>query len=214
MAKAAKRPCRSAGCGGYAGDKGYCDRHQHKVKDQQQQYDKARGTAWQAGYDADWNKVRDAQLDKQPLCQHCDRRGYVVPATEVDHIKPFQGKADPLRLDPNNLQSLCHSCHVVKTNEDKRNGALKQSRTVKRITAADVEMSMPGPIAIGDTVVCVCPQVQARLLCNDETEWLVTDIVDQPIAGTERTRRMLQVSDGSWCDFFHFSNFQKIQKRG
>ena len=41
----------------------------------------------------------------------CEQMGRVMAATDVDHIKPFHGKHDRLRLDTNNLQSLCHECH-------------------------------------------------------------------------------------------------------
>ena len=47
----------------------------------------------------------------------CAARGLVVPATDVDHIK--DSRAD--YSDDNsrsNLQSLCHSCHSVKTAQD------------------------------------------------------------------------------------------------
>ena len=41
---------------------------------------------------------------------------------EVDHIVPFKGKDDPLRLDETNLQSLCRPCHATKTAADYRKG--------------------------------------------------------------------------------------------
>jgi len=49
-------------------------------------------------------------------------RDLTVPAEEVDHIRPFHGPADPLRLDASNLQSLCHACHVTKTWADRKEG--------------------------------------------------------------------------------------------
>jgi 5-methylcytosine-specific restriction endonuclease McrA len=40
----------------------------------------------------------------------------------VDHIVPFHGLDDPLRLDENNLQTLCHTHHQQKTARDQRLG--------------------------------------------------------------------------------------------
>jgi len=37
-----------------------------------------------------------------------------VRATHVDHVLAHRGD-EGLRLDPNNLQALCHSCHSRKT---------------------------------------------------------------------------------------------------
>jgi 5-methylcytosine-specific restriction protein A len=53
----------------------------------------------------------------------------MVPATDVDHIVPFQDVDDPRRLDPTNLQSLCHECHSRKTQRDRKaNRTRKQYR--------------------------------------------------------------------------------------
>lgn len=79
-----------------------------------------RGSAKDRGYDGQWVKLRNAFIAENPLCKHCDERGETMLATEVDHIRPFRGKDDPLRLAPSNLQSLCHSCHVVKTKRDRQ----------------------------------------------------------------------------------------------
>jgi 5-methylcytosine-specific restriction protein A len=49
------------------------------------------------------------------LCRMCATNGYVRLAKQVDHIIPFVGLHDPLRLDKNNLQPLCVACHDRKT---------------------------------------------------------------------------------------------------
>ena len=76
----AKRPCLSSGCKDFASNKGYCDKHQSRVK----QRDRDRGTAHQRGYDAEWKKHRDQFLLEHPLCVECRRKGYVMPATVVN----------------------------------------------------------------------------------------------------------------------------------
>lgn len=73
-----------------------------------------RGSAAKRGYDRTWQRLRLAHLGRQPLCVRCAK-----PAKHVDHIQPI-AKGGP-RLDPANLQSLCHSCHSRKTaTEDRR----------------------------------------------------------------------------------------------
>jgi 5-methylcytosine-specific restriction endonuclease McrA len=63
----------------------------------------------------DWrDRIRPAQLRREPLCRHCRLIGQVVLAQEVDHITPPRGDMHLMR-DPNNLQSLCKSHHARKT---------------------------------------------------------------------------------------------------
>jgi hypothetical protein len=58
--------------------------------------------------------VRPAQLEREPLCRRCKR-----PATQVDHVLKPAG--DPrLQGIPGNLQSLCASCHAIKTRDESR----------------------------------------------------------------------------------------------
>jgi 5-methylcytosine-specific restriction protein A len=80
-----------------------------------QRLDRRRGTAWTRGYDTAWQKLRAAHLAAFPLCAHCEADGQTVPARHVDHVVPFDGPHDARRLDPDNLQSLCVSCHSRKT---------------------------------------------------------------------------------------------------
>ena len=60
------------------------------------------------GYVAkDWDKIRAAQLAREPRCRSCG-----APARVVDHIVAKQkGGTDA----SGNLQSLCRSCHSSKT---------------------------------------------------------------------------------------------------
>jgi hypothetical protein len=67
------------------------------------------------GYGADWRRVRLAVLASEPLCRICEAVGRVTAATEVDHIEPFQGIEDPLRLAVANLRPLCRPCHLART---------------------------------------------------------------------------------------------------
>ena len=66
-----------------------------------------------------WKRLRIAHLSAHPFCVSCLELDYRVPAVHVDHIQTV-ATAPELRLDPANLQSLCISCHSVKTQtEDK-----------------------------------------------------------------------------------------------
>ncbi len=62
-----------------------------------------------------WHRQRIYVLRHEPLCRHCANRGETVPATEVDHIIPHRGHADPNFWRFENLQPLCASCHGRKT---------------------------------------------------------------------------------------------------
>lgn len=77
-------------------------------------YDQARGTATQRGYDSRWRKARATFLAHHPLCVACLDEGRTVAANEVDHIIPHRGNMG-LFWDKTNWQALCKSCHSRKT---------------------------------------------------------------------------------------------------
>ena len=62
-----------------------------------------------------WQRLRAAQLRREPLCRDCHALGHLVPATHADHVIPHKGDWS-LFKDPDNLQSLCGPCHSRKTN--------------------------------------------------------------------------------------------------
>lgn len=72
------------------------------------------------GYDREWNdRIRPHVLARDcHLCRHCFRAGRLRTATEVDHMTPHKGKADPLYRDLDNLQSLCSFHHKAKSAMD------------------------------------------------------------------------------------------------
>ena len=73
-----------------------------------------RPSAAKRGYDTNWRKLRNYHLMVNPLCVMCEKEGYIRIAQVVDHIIPHKGD-NSLRLDPNNLQSLCKRHHDQKT---------------------------------------------------------------------------------------------------
>jgi 5-methylcytosine-specific restriction protein A len=113
------RPCRRAGCRRLHHNRsGFCDRHEKEYNEQARlaarRTDDRRGSAQERGYDVTWRRLRLMQLRKEPLCRMCKADGRITPAVMVDHIIPIEGRDDPRRLDEDNLQSLCRTCHDVK----------------------------------------------------------------------------------------------------
>lgn len=85
-----------------------------------------RGSRHARGYGSTWTKLRIRILDRDGhLCQPCQRKGRVTPATEVDHVVP---KAKGGTDDEDQLQAICHACHVEKTRAEAAEG---QGRTLR-----------------------------------------------------------------------------------
>jgi len=60
-----------------------------------------------------WQILRNTHISAHPdnqLCAECLRQGIVKAMTDVDHID-----GDSWNNKPDNLQSLCKSCHSIKT---------------------------------------------------------------------------------------------------
>jgi 5-methylcytosine-specific restriction enzyme A len=82
-------------------------------------YDRERGSAAARGYGGAWRKIRNAYLREHPLCAHCLEAGRTTAATEVDHVLPLRQGGTHSRA---NLQSMCHPCHMAKTQGDGSRG--------------------------------------------------------------------------------------------
>lgn len=74
---------------------------------------------WNKYYqDIRWKKLRDYYRLLHPICEVCEKEGIVVPAEHVHHIHPFsKGLTEEakynLLLNPDNLCSVCKSCHKI-----------------------------------------------------------------------------------------------------
>jgi len=75
-----------------------------------------KGTKQARGYGGTWERLSKQVRAEEPVCQICGD----APSTEVDHIEPFDGVDDPLRLDRENLQAVCSACHNKKTRGQRR----------------------------------------------------------------------------------------------
>jgi len=94
-----KGPCMFPGCPNRAVNDGRCAAHPRP--------ERARASANERGYGAEWRRLRDAHLRAFPLCVECG-----MPGNHVDHITPrARGGTD----DESNLQTLCATHHSQKT---------------------------------------------------------------------------------------------------
>ena len=88
-----------------------------------------------------WRELRINKLISQPLCERCKATGILTWATEVHHIRPIEsvkGRAamTSLAFSINNLQSLCHACHVQAHKELERlTRETQEERTKKAVDA-------------------------------------------------------------------------------
>lgn len=83
-------------------------------------------SASKRGYGTAWRKLRlQAMRRDHWLCQPCQAKGRVTPATECDHVIPkANGGTDTL----NNVQGICAPCHKAKTELE---AAQAQGRRIK-----------------------------------------------------------------------------------
>lgn len=98
-----------------------------------------------------WLRLRKMILSEHPVCQACEEKGVLSPATEVHHITPVEyalSAADTRRLmfDPHNLRALCHDCHVREHIELGRSGraATKRRNEAQVRAAVDKFFGAPG----------------------------------------------------------------------
>lgn len=112
MANKPLKPCSKPGCPNLTRER-YCKAHTAAAKMRKS------SAAWHRWYTLPvWKKdLRPKQLLREPFCRECAAKGKRVRATEVDHVTPHRGRW-MLFVDPNNLQSLCHTCHSRKTMQE------------------------------------------------------------------------------------------------
>jgi 5-methylcytosine-specific restriction protein A len=114
MPTAPSKPCRQLPCAALTTD-GFCTAHQQHKNDRFSY----RGTSASRGYDNDWKKLRVVALQRDcHLCQICLKAGRATPAQDVHHILSIELRPD-LRLDIDNLLSVCRPCHAIETATEK-----------------------------------------------------------------------------------------------
>lgn len=70
---------------------------------------------------AAWARARETQRRKQPLCERCQAKGFIVPMSVVNHRTPHKG-VWALFIDPENHQSVCDECHDGPIQSEERTG--------------------------------------------------------------------------------------------
>jgi len=80
----------------------------------------------------EWQNMRIYILYRDKTCRKCSTEERPVMAEEVDHIIDIADRPD-LRLDPNNLQGLCKSCHSKKSFNEHTKG--KWEKTINATIA-------------------------------------------------------------------------------
>lgn len=60
-----------------------------------------------------WRSLRNMFIKRHPLCVECESIGQVI-----DHIISIKDGGDPLEWD--NLQTMCHRCHNIKSGKESR----------------------------------------------------------------------------------------------
>ncbi len=80
----------------------------------------SRPAAARRGYSADWQSLREQFLTEHPVCNRCGR-----VAVLVHHVRSVADRPD-LRLDRNNLESLCRECHAAAHSKNETKLAARQ----------------------------------------------------------------------------------------
>jgi 5-methylcytosine-specific restriction protein A len=106
--------CKTPNCSGHAVSKGFCEEClKVHAAEPESKFDKSHPFRWMYD-DPRWKNpvrgLRACQLRKVPICVECKR----APANTADHLIDHRGDWI-LFLDPNNLRSVCASCHSKKT---------------------------------------------------------------------------------------------------
>lgn len=108
MPRRPPHPCQHPGCGVLVyGAGSRCPAH---AQQQQREQDQRRGSSTARGYGSDWQRLRRRKLRVDPLCEDCKEQGRATLAVEVHHKIRITERPD-LRLNWENLRSLCEPCH-------------------------------------------------------------------------------------------------------
>ena len=109
MPKKPNRPCSYPGCPRLT-EGLFCEEHQKQEHRTYNRYRRDPDTAKR--YGASWRRIRSLYVSARPLCEECLKHGRYVPVEEVHHIVPLSNGGTN---DPENLMSLCKSCHSAIT---------------------------------------------------------------------------------------------------
>lgn len=102
-----KRPCGYPSCPKLVTGQ-YCEEHK-KLADKH--YNRYQRDSFSKTFynNKAWRRLAREQLRREPLCVECLKVKRVQCAEIADHIKPIRDGG--VKLDRDNLQSLCRACH-------------------------------------------------------------------------------------------------------
>lgn len=94
----------------------YCDKHKGNTATQYNKYvrtnpqNKSYAEFYQS---SEWKRLRQYKLSINPMCEVCERNDHTKTlATIVHHVEEIRTPIGwEKRLDINNLESICQSCH-------------------------------------------------------------------------------------------------------
>ncbi len=95
--------------------------HAERERDSRPRTADDRPSACMRSYDRHWRRTRARHLRDEPLCRECKAAGFIVQASEVDHIIPLGTPGGPGDV-PSNRQSLCGLHHRAKTAAERGKG--------------------------------------------------------------------------------------------
>lgn len=112
MPRKPKRACSYPGCPELTDDI-YCKSHKKLANKHYNKYQ--RDPESNKRYGRRWKRIRDRYIKGHPLCEECQKHGRLTPVEEVHHILPLSKGGSN---NPENLMSLCKSCHSAITVRD------------------------------------------------------------------------------------------------
>jgi len=118
-----QKQCNHAGCNKLVDyTTKYCEKHEAMKKPQQTdsfEYKRKKYGKYHAFYKTrHWRRLSELQRIKQPLCEMCLEQGIIKKADVADHIIEIRDDWSK-RYDDSNIMSLCHSCHWIKSKEER-----------------------------------------------------------------------------------------------
>jgi hypothetical protein len=118
--KPMNKPCRYPGCKQIFRHSGYCESHAGRENDRRKDYDTLvrkrdpkLNQAAKIRSSGQWQRARRMKLMVNPICEDpFNRHSTTQTATQVHHIEGLI--VSPERFDdPENLMSVCNSCHAM-----------------------------------------------------------------------------------------------------
>lgn len=126
--------CKHRGCYELVDSgRGYCDAHINERGKQSREvnttYNQQRPERHRFYHTKEWKQLRKKKVAKTPYCERCKAKGVYRPVEIVHHkIEIEQDWSKRLEID--NLESVCRSCHnEIHSNSDKK----KKSDELKKV---------------------------------------------------------------------------------